>query len=332
MALAQPRPYAEETTGPALSLRLDPLLNWSDIVVLGFAVVYLGYMGLGEILAFGWSSEGAIPKNLALFVPAALVFLLVGWRRFRWVRLIVGDDEIEAVSFWGVRKHCRLDDLSEVTEEGGFLSPRLVFMKKDDTVAFTVRRDVWTRMQLGSLETFLGLPVSGARKPDRFGLGGWLAAAFVLGLDVLFLVAGGGALVKAHDADNAALAYQRGAIACPRPNPPYGPCVSYYTVTVESVGDSAGSHAAVRLAFDSETKATVLIDSADRTKLQVGAVTGVESWDGHLTRLRVDDKTWLRTARNPFEIEQADRTGLTLLAVALFALYPILRRLHAIVR
>ncbi len=330
MALAQLGPYAEETTGPALTLRLDPLLHWSDIVVLGFAVVFLGYMGLGEILAFGWFSEGAIPKNLALFVPAALAFLLVAWRRFRRVRLIVGDDEVEAVGFWGARKRCRLDDIREVSEEGRMPGRRLVFMTKDDKIAFTARRDVWTRMQLGSLETFLGVPVPGAREPVR-ALGGWVAAAFVLGLDVLFLVAGGGALVKAHDADNAALAYQRGSIACPRPNPPYGPCVTYYTVTVESVGKSAGSHAAVRLAFDSETKATVLIDSADRTKVQVGAITGVEWWDGHLTRLRVDDQTWMRTARNPFEIEQADRTGRTLLAVALFALYPILRRLHPIV-
>ncbi|MDQ6885194.1 MAG: hypothetical protein M3077_13325 [Candidatus Dormibacteraeota bacterium] len=331
MALAQQGPQPQEVPGPTLTLRLDPLHNLLDVIVLGFVIAYLAYMGLGEILAFGWVSEGAIPKNFAIFVPTALVFLLVVWGRFRRVRLRVSEDEVEAVSFWGARKRCRLDELREVTEEGHVLGRRLVLMKKDDTVAFTVRRDVWTRMQLGSLETFLGVPVSGAREPRQLGLGGWLAAAFVLGLDVLFLVSGGGALVKAHDADTAALAYQRGATACPRPNPPYGPCVSYYTVTVESVGNSAGSHA-VRLAFDSETKATVLIDSADRTKLQVGAVTGVQWWDGHLTSLRVDDKTWLRTRRNPFEVEQVARTGLPLLAVAFFALYPILRRLHPIVR
>ena len=43
-----------------LVLRLDPLHNWSDIVVLGFAIVFTTYMALGELLARGWAKDSGI--------------------------------------------------------------------------------------------------------------------------------------------------------------------------------------------------------------------------------------------------------------------------------
>src|ERR1700694_9593 len=172
MALSQPIPQPEVARQQELVLRLDPLHNWSDLVVLGFAIVFTSYMAIGELLARGWSKDPGAYTHLSVFAPLAVGLSLMAWRRFHRVRLSVDEEQIEAVSVWGVRKRWRLEDLSEVVQEGNPLARELHF-NRDGKPAFKVWRNVWTGMQLSTLSVFLGLPVPGQNEPLRSRMGRW---------------------------------------------------------------------------------------------------------------------------------------------------------------
>src|ERR1700730_9925489 len=214
MALSQPVPQPQaDSREQKLVLRLDPLHNWSDLVVLGFAIVFTTYMAIGELLAHGWSKDPALYNHLSVFAPLAVGLSLMAWRRFRRVRLTVDEEHIEAVSVWGVRKRCRLDDLSEVVQEGKPLARELHF-NQNGKPAFKVWRNVWTGMQLSTLSVFLGVPVPGQNDPLRSRIGRWTAALFARGFDALFLVMGGAVLAGAVTVDLDAHAYQPATSIC----------------------------------------------------------------------------------------------------------------------
>ena len=331
MALAQLGPQREETAGQTLILRLDPLHNLSDVIVLGFACAYLGYMGLGEVVRFGWIKNSVVSNNFWLFIPMALALLVIAWRRFRGVRLIVGEEEVQAVGFWGGRKRCRLDDLTEVTEEGGPFARRLFFRTREG-IAFTVRRNVWTWMQLGTLEIFLGVPVADADETVHSPLRLW-APVLGYGLDVLLPAAGAALLVSAYNADDTAYAYQNTTANCAVAPLAANGCSSLVTVTVEAIGDPSGNLYQLGIAIDGETyQENVVMKATDRAKIHVGTITGAEVWRGDFTRIRIDDKNWPRTTHNPFYWQQAVRTGRPLLLIVLLALVPLVRRLQPVVR
>src|SRR2546423_4289192 len=103
MALRESGPEAAAPRGEqTLVLRLDPLHNWSDIVVLGFAIVFTTYMAIGELLARGWAKDSGILNDLSIFAPLSLGLAVMAWRRFRRVSLTVYEEQIEAVSGLGV--------------------------------------------------------------------------------------------------------------------------------------------------------------------------------------------------------------------------------------
>jgi hypothetical protein len=171
-------------------LRLDPLHNWSDLIVLAFAIAFTTYIAVGELLARGWSKDPGVYNHLSVFAPLALGPSVMVWRRFRRVRLTVDEEQIEAVSVWGVPKRCRLEDLSSVVQEGRPLARQLHF-NQIGRVAFKVWRNVWTGMQLRTLSVFLGVPVPGQDEPIRSQVALWTASLSPGGLDALFLVMGG---------------------------------------------------------------------------------------------------------------------------------------------
>jgi hypothetical protein len=207
-------------------------------------------------------------------------------------------------------------------------------MAKDE-VAFSVSRNVWTRMQLGTLETFLDVRVEGANEPIRSRPGVWIPIVFALGLDALFLAAGGSCLLDAYRADGAALSYQNAGKAkavCPESGPPSKPCFSYWSFTVEAIGAPTANYYPVQLAVGSDSDvATLWVDQAGRDKVRVGMPTFVEEWGGHLTLLQIDDKHWVRTSTNPFTKQQLARTGRTLLIVSFSGFIPLIRRVLSIV-
>ncbi len=329
MALAQPEPQPEETPGPTVTLRPDPLLNWSDLIVLGFAIIFTGYLALGESLAIGRPSGSLLWNSASIFGVLAVGLLLMGWRRFRRVRLIVGDDQIEAISVWGIYKSCRLAELTEVTEEGRPLN--LVFKTNGD-VAFKVSRNLWTRMQLRTLETFLDLPVPGASGPTRAGGPLRIATVCALALDAIFLAVGGTALVEAYRADSAAHAYQRATSACFIVPSTTDFCYVYQPLVVNAIADPSGDQYPMRFTSAGPVFiSTVLMKPADRDKFLIGMPTYAKLWRGHLTLIAIDDQHWLRTTDNPYYVQQSFRTGPPILVVAFLALVPLLRRLHPIV-
>jgi hypothetical protein len=331
MALAQPGYPPDETPGRALTLRLDPLRNLADIIVLGFAMAYLGYMGLAEVLIFGWINNSVVSNNFWLFIPMVLGLLIAAGRRFRGVRLIIGEDEVQAIGFWGGRKRCRLEDLTEVTEEGGPFT-RFLYFRTKDGVAFIVGRNVWTGMQLRTLENLLGVPVADADDSVPSPLRPW-AAVLVYGLDALLLAAGAALLVSAHNADDTAHAYQNTTANCADAPLAVGGCNSIVTVTVEAIGEQSGDLYPLSIAIDGDTyRENVVMTVADRAKIYVGTVTGAEIWRGHLTRIRITDKNWPRTTEDPFYWQQAVRTGRPMLLLVVLALIPLVRRLQPLVR
>src|SRR5690349_4233856 len=146
MALAHPgTPSQPEGRLQLLTLHLDPLHNWSDLIVLAFAIAFVSYMALGEVLARGWSQNVGLYNDLSIFPPLAMGLSVMAWRRFRRVALTVDEEQVEAVSVWGIRKRCRLEDLSEVAEGGKPAAVQLLFTQRG-SVAFKVWRNVWTRM------------------------------------------------------------------------------------------------------------------------------------------------------------------------------------------
>ncbi|HEY4845150.1 MAG TPA: hypothetical protein VII89_05600 [Candidatus Dormibacteraeota bacterium] len=333
MALSQPVPQPQaDSREQKLVLRLDPLHNWSDLVVLGFAIVFTTYMAIGELLAHGWSKDPPLYNHLSVFAPLAVGLSLMAWRRFRRVRLTVDEDQIEAVSVWGVRKRCRLDDLSEVVQEGKPLARELHF-NQHGKPAFKVWRNVWTGMQLSTLSVFLGLPVPGQNEPLRSRIGSWTASLFARGFDALFLVMGGAVLVGAVTADLDARAYQRAAAICLQaPASTNGDCYGIVPVTVAAIGKRSFGEYSLTLSSYAQTYDTTAV-SNDTTyrKFHGGMTTYAKLWKGKLTLIQADAASWIESTDNPLYQEGWARTGIPTWIVALVGLIPILSRLHPVV-
>jgi hypothetical protein len=333
MALNQPGPQPA-ASGPqqTLVLRLDPLHNWSDLVVLAFAIAFTAYMAVGELLARGWSKDPGVYNHLSVFAPLALGLSVMAWRRFRRVRLTVDEEQIEAVSVSGVRKRCRLEDLSDVTQEGKPLARQLHFNQKG-MVAFKVWRNVWTGMQLRTLSVFLGVPVPGEYEPIRSRLALWTASLFARGLDALFLVMGGAVLAGAVTADLDTHAYRRATTICSAlPMATNENCYAILPVTVVAIGERTFNEYPMTLKAYAQTyAATATSDSATYSKFRVGMTTYAKLWKGKLTLIQADAANWIESTDNPLYQEGWTRSGLPTWIVALVGLIPILSRLHPVV-
>jgi hypothetical protein len=332
MALSQARPQPEaERPEQRLVLHLDLLHNWSDLVVLGFAVVFSAYLALGELLARGWSNDPDVYNNLSIWAPLALGLSVIAWRRFRRISLSVDEGKIEAVSVWGVRKECRLQDLSDVTVQGRPLARELHF-NRSGTVAFKVWRKVWTGMQLRTLSVFLGSPVPNETEPMRGRVAAWTARLFILSLDGLFLIMGGAVLVSAFTADLDAHIYQRASAICSTlAAASDGGCYVVVPVTVAAVGQRSFGEYAMTLTSYAQTYETTAA-SSERTyrKFSVGMTSYAKLWKGKLTLIQAD-KYSVDTTDNPLYEEGWARTGVPTWIVALVGLIPVLARLHPIV-
>jgi len=331
MALSQPDLQPELLPpGHPLVLRLDPLHNWTDLVVLGFGIVFATYLGLGDVLARGFAKDPVILSNFWRFAPIAVALILVGWGRFRRVALIVDDEQLMAAGTLGSRKRCRIDGLAEITQEGRPLARQLVF-RTQDQVVFKLLRNVWTRMQLTTLSVFLDRAVPGVVEPVRARLGLWAASVFTLGLDLLFVVVGGAALSTAVVADREAHDYQQALNLCYKgAAEPEGGCYQNVQMQVFAYGAATGNEYPMRLATRTRAYLTTVV-SSDTPRLLPGYfVTYGEVWRGNVTRVVSVDNTWVRTTQNPLYRQQATRSGLPLLYVGLVAFFPILFRLHPI--
>ncbi len=333
MALSQPGPQpAAPGRGQTLVLRLDPLHNWSDLVVLAFAIVFTTYMALGELLAQGWSKDPGVYNHLSLFAPLALGLSVMAWRRFRRVRLTIDEEQIDAVSVWGVRKGCRLEDLSDVTQEGKTLARQLYFNQKDG-IAFKVWRNVWTGMQLSTLSVFLGMPVPGQPEPIRSRVAIWTATLFARGFDALFLVMGGAVLVGAATADLDAHVYQRATAICSAlPAATNGDCYAVVPVRVVAIGERSFSEYSMTLSAYAQTYDTTAIsNNPTYHKFRVGMATYAKLWKGKLTLIQADGASWIESTDNPLYQEAWARTGFPTWIIALVGLIPILSRLHPVI-
>jgi hypothetical protein len=333
MALREsgPEPAAPDRE-QRLVLRLDPLHNWSDIVVLGFAIVFTAYMAVGELLARGWTKDSGIYNDLSIFAPLALGLALMAGRRFRRVSLTVGEDRIEAVSVWGVRKWCRLDDLTSVAQVGKPLARELVFYQKAGPT-FKVWRNVWTGMQLSTLSTFLGVSVPGEHERLQSRAAIWLGSLFLRGFDALFLVMGGALLSGAVTADLEAHTYQPATTICSASSvAAAGTCYLIVPVTVASVGQrTLGQYAMTLNSYAQTYETTGASNASTYSKFRVGMTTYAKLWKGKLTLIRADDANWVESTDNPFYQEGLARTGLPTWIMALVGLIPILSRLHPVV-
>jgi hypothetical protein len=330
MALSQPDLEAELLPpGRPLVLRLDPLHNWTDLLVLGFGIIFAGYLATGDVFARGFSKDPAILNNFWRFAPIAVALLLVGCRRFRRVTLVVDDDRLVAAGTLGSRKECRIEDLAEITQEGRTIARQLVFRNKDQVVFKMLRRS-WTRMQLTTLSVFLDRPVPGVNDPVRRRMGLWAASVFTLGLDLVFVVVGGAVLWNAVAADLEAHDYQQAINVCYNAAAPPVGCYQYVELQVVAFGDPMGNQYPVLLGTRTRSYATGVASTDTQRLLPRGFITYGEVWRGQLTHLESVDKTWLRTTDNPFYREQAGRSGGGLLFVGLVAFFPILFRLHPI--
>ena len=315
-----------------LVLRLDPLHNWSDIVVLGFAILFTAYMAVGELLARGWAKDSGMYNDLSIFAPLALGLALMAWRRFRRVSLTVDEVRIEGVSVWGVHKACRLDDLTSVEQVGKPLARELLFNQKTG-LAFKVWRNVWTGMQLSTLSAFLGVSVPGQREPLRSRVAVWTASLFLRGFDALFLVMGGAVLSGALTADRDAHTYQPATTICSALSvAAAGTCYAYVPVTVAAVGQrTLGAYAMALNSYTQTYQTTAVSNASTYSKFRVGMTTYAKLWQGKLTLIRADDANWVESTDNPFYQEGSARTGLPTWILALVGLIPILSRLHPIV-
>jgi len=315
-----------------LVLRLDPLHNWSDIVVLGFAILFTAYMAVGELLARGWAKDSGMYNDLSIFAPLALGLALMAWRRFRRVSLTLDEDRIEAVSVWGVRKACRLDDLTSVEQVGKPAARELLFNQKAGP-AFKVWRNVWTGMQLSTLSAFLGVSVPGHHEPLRSRVAVWTGSLFLRGFDALFLVMGGALLSGAVTADLDAHTYQPASTICSAlSEAAAGTCYVIVPISVASVGQRTFGEYAMTLDSYAQTYETTAVSNASSySKFRVGMTTYAKLWRGKLTLIRADDANWIQSTDNPFYEEGLARTGLPTWILALIGLIPILSRLHPIV-
>jgi hypothetical protein len=315
-----------------LVLRLDPLHNWSDVVVLGFAIVFTAYMAVGELLARGWAKDSGIYNDLSIFAPLTLGLAVMAWRRFRRVSLTVDEEQIEAVSVWGVRRRCRLDDLTSVEQVGKPLARELLFNQKAG-LAFKVWRNVWTGMQLNTLSAFLGVSVPGQHEPLRSRLAVWTGSLFLRGFDAVFLVMGSAVLSGAVTADLDARTYQPATTICSAWSvAAAGTCYVVVPVTVASVGQRTLSEYTMTLNSYAHTYETTASSNASTySKFRVGMTTYAKLWKGKLTLIRADDANWVESTDNPLYQEGWARTGLPTWIVALVGLIPILSRLHPIV-
>jgi hypothetical protein len=331
MALADPAPQPQtEGRVQPLVLRLDPLHNWSDLLVLGFAIFFTTYMAIGEVLVRGWSAPG-VYNHLSIFAPVAFGLSTMAWRRFRRVRLIVDEEHVEAISVWGKSKRCRLEDLIEVAEEGKPLARQLLFVQKDG-IAFKVFRNVWTKLQLRTLAVFLGVPVAGANEPLRSRLTVWIAAVFTLGMDALFVVMAGAVLADALTADLQARSYKRAVSECSAAAPTEEGCYALVPVKVEAVGDRSFNEYPMTLNLYGQMYVTSGVgNQATHDEFRVGMTTGAKWWKGKLTLVRATDANWIETTDNPLYKEQSARTGPAIWIVALVGLIPILTRLHPVI-
>jgi hypothetical protein len=298
--------------------------------VLGFGIVFAGYLALGDILARGFSKDPAILNNLWRFAPIAVALMLVGWRRFRRVTMVVDEEQLVAAGTLGSRKQSRIEDLAEITQEGRPLARQLVFRSKDQLV-FKTLRSVWTRMQLATLSVFLDRAVPGVSDPIRTRVGLLAAGIFTLALDLVFVVVGGAVLLNAVAADRDAHDYQQAIDFCYKgaAEPAVG-CYQVIDLQVFAYGQSVGNNYPMQLATRTRSFVTSVASSDTPRLLPTGFITYGEVWRGHVTHLESADKTWLRTTDNPFYQEQAGRSGLPLLFVGLVALFPILFRLHPV--
>jgi hypothetical protein len=332
MALSLPIPQPRLEGQPRLVLRLDPLHNWSDLVVLGFAIVFTTYMAIGELLARGWSKDLGAYNHLSVFAPLAVGLSLMAWRRFHRVRLSVDEEQIEAVSVWGVRKRCRLEDLSEVVQEGKPLARELHF-NQNGTLAFKVWRNVWTGMQLSTLSVFLGLPVPGQNEPLRSRIGRWTASLFGRGFDALFLVMGGAVLAGAVTADLDARRYEHASAICSlAPVSTDGACYAVVPVTVATVGArSFGEYALTLSSYAQTYNTTAISNDATYRKFHQGMTAYAKLWKGKLTLIEADATSQVQTVDNPLYQEGWARTGVPTWIIALVGLIPILSRLHPVI-
>jgi len=333
MALSQPGPQpAAPGRRQTLVLRLDPLHNWSDLVVLAFAIVFTTYMALGELLARGWSKDPEVYNHLSVFAPLALGLSVMAWRRFRRVRLTVDEEQIEAVSVWGIHKGCRLEDLSDVTQEGKPLARQLHFNQKGG-IAFKVWRNVWTGMQLSTLSVFLGMPVPGQHEPIRSRVAIWTATLFARGFDALFLVMGGAVLVGAATADLDAHVYQRATAICSAlPAATSGNCYAVLPVRVVAIGERSFSEYSMTLSAYAQTYDTTAIsNNSTYNKFRVGMATYAKLWKGKLTLIQAEGANWIESTDNPLYQEGWARTGFPTWIIALVGLIPILSRLHPVI-
>jgi hypothetical protein len=333
MALREsgPEPAAPDREH-TLVLRLDPLHNWSDIVVLGFAILFTAYMAVGELLARGWAKNSGMYNDLSVFAPLALGLALMAWRRFRRVNLTVDEERIETVSVWGVRRRCRLDDLTGVQQVGKQLARQLVFNQKAGP-AFKVLRSVWTGMQLSTLSTFLGVSVPGQNETLRSRVATWPGSLFMRGFDALFLVMGGAVLSGAVTADLDAHTYQPATTICSTLSAAAaGTCYIVVPVTVASVGQRTFGQYAMTLSSYTQTYETTAVSTASTySKFRVGMTTFAELWKGKLTLIWAGDANEVASTDNPFYKEGLARTGFPTWIIALVGLIPILSRLHPIV-
>ncbi len=333
MALRESGPEPAAPGGEqTLVLRLDPLHNWSDIVVLGFAIVFTTYMALGELLARGWAKDSGIYNDLSIFAPLSLGLAVMAWRRFRRVSLTVDEEQIEAVSVWGVRKRCRLDDLTGVEQVGRPLARELLFQQKGG-LAFKVWRNVWTAMQLGTLSAFLGVSVPGQHEPIRSRLALWTSSLFLRSFDAIFLVMAGAALSGAVTADLDAHTYESATTICSALSAAAaGTCYAVVPATVAAVGQRTLREYAMTLHSYGRTYGTTAVsNNSTYSKFRVGMTTYAKLWKGKLTLIRADDANWIESTDNPFYQEGLARTGLPVWIIALVGLVPLLSRLHPIV-
>jgi hypothetical protein len=333
MALGQavPQPQAEGLQ-QRLVLHLDLLHNWSDLVVLGFSIVFTAYMAIGELLARGWSKGPGAFDHISVFAPLAVGLCVMAWRRFRRVSLMVDEEQVEAISIWGVHKQCRLDELSEVALEGKSLARELHF-NQGSKVVFKVLRNVWTRMQLSTLSVFLGAQVPGQHEPLPSRLAAWTASLFIRSLDALFLVVGSAVLAGAVTADLDARAYQRASAICVVSSASTeGSCYGFVPVTVAAIGErSFGQYSLVLRSYTQTYDTTAISNDATYRMLRVGVTTYAKLWRGSLTLIEAGETNWVETKDNPLYQEGWARTGFPTWLVALVGLIPILSRLHPVV-
>jgi len=325
MALSSHAPRQERRT-----LTLHPILlqNWRDVAVIGLAVVLFGYLAVGELAARGSSSDYFQLSWLA-FISVAL--LVAGVARFRRVSLVADSHSVRAVNLWGKHKKCCRSELSDVVQVGSAFGRTLQFIRRDNTVAFEVLRNVWTKSQLRRLSEFLDLRIIGLESDSvRSYLGFALALPVVLALDLIFVVPGGALLVSALQADTDASAYVR-AYRCPE-GPVLGSasCIAVLAATVRSVGDRSFGEfpLAIQLAGNNyEISATS--SKATYSLLKPGLTVSAKLWRNKVTY--IDLGTGVQTTDNPLYQERSLRSGIPFWIVLLFGIIPLLSRLHPVV-